>query len=81
MAVNLIHAYDPEVLILGGGVMGSGEVILPAIRQWVQSYAHTPWGRVRIVSSQLGDVAALVAAEWIISDRIEKEGSIDETEL
>src|SRR5262249_5203514 len=35
LAVSLIHAYDPERLILGGGIMGSGEVILPAIREYV----------------------------------------------
>ena len=70
MAVNLIHAYDPEMLILGGGIMGSAEVVLPAIALWVQSRAHTPWGQVRVVASQLGDRAALLAAEWLTEERL-----------
>jgi glucokinase len=67
LAVNLIHAYDPELLILGGGVMASADEILPAVRQHVARHAHTPWGKVRVVASQLGDSAAMVAGEWLIN--------------
>jgi glucokinase len=74
MAVSLIHAYDPEMLIVGGGIMGSAEVVLPAIAHWVREYAHTPWGQVRVVASQLGDHAALVAAEWLIEEKLASGG-------
>jgi glucokinase len=67
-AVNLIHAYDPEQVILGGGIMGSGHVILPYVEEYVARYAHTPWGRVRVTPSQLGDQAALVACEWLVKE-------------
>jgi glucokinase len=70
LAVNLIHAYDPEVLILGGGIMGSAEVILPAVSNYVGLHAHTPWGKVRVVASELGDQAALVAAEWLLEEQL-----------
>jgi len=70
LAVNLIHAYDPELLILGGGIMGSAEVVLPAIRDYVMRRAHTPWGKVRVVVSGLGDQAALVAAEWLLEEQL-----------
>lgn len=69
LAVNLIHAFDPEVVILGGGIMASGNVILPAVQDYVQRHAHTPWGRVRVVASQLGDAAALVAGEWLLREQ------------
>lgn len=68
LAVNLIHAYDPEMLILGGGIMSSGDQILPAITEYVNRHAHTPWGKVRIVPSALGDDAALVAGEWLLKE-------------
>jgi len=68
LAVNLIHAYDPEMLILGGGIMSSGDQILPAIADYVNRHAHTPWGKVRIVPSSLGDNAALVAGEWLLKE-------------
>jgi glucokinase len=69
LAVNLIHAYDPEMLILGGGIMGSAGIILPAISSYVARHAHTPWGKVRVVASELGDRAALVAAEWLLAEQ------------
>lgn len=69
LAVNLIHAYDPEILILGGGIMASAGVILPALIGHVNRHAHTPWGQVRVVSSALGDQAALVASEWLLQEQ------------
>ena len=68
-AVSLIHAYDPEKLILGGGIMGSHEVIVPAVQDWIARHAHTPWGKVHVLRSELGDHAALVAGEWLIQEQ------------
>jgi len=58
-AVAAIHAFDPELLLYGGGVMKSAEIILPAIEEYVARYAWTPWGKVRIGAAQLGNDAAL----------------------
>jgi len=69
LVVSLIHGYDPERVILGGGIMASAEVILPAIRQYVARRAHTPWGKVEVVASALGERAALVAGEWLINEQ------------
>ena len=69
LAVNLIHAYDPELVILGGGIMASADVILPTVCEYVLRHAHTPWGRVRVVASELGDSAALVAGEWLLEEQ------------
>jgi len=70
LAVNLIHAYDPEVLIIGGGIMASAEVILPYIQNYVSQYAHTPWGKVRVKASELGDQAVFAAAEWLMKEQL-----------
>lgn len=70
LAVNVIHTYDPEVLIFGGGVMGSADLILPRVREHVARHAHTPWGQVKIVASELGDRAALVACEWLVEEQL-----------
>jgi glucokinase len=59
-AVGLVHAYDPDTLVLGGGVMGSAPAVLPYIERYVGRHAWTPWGRVRVRASELGDNAALV---------------------
>jgi glucokinase len=62
LAVTLIHAYDPEVLVLGGAVMRRGEEVLPRIRARVHDRAWTPGRRVRIDASALGDDASLYGA-------------------
>jgi len=69
LAVNLIHAYDPELVVFGGGIMAGGDVLLPALRGHVERYAHTPWGKVRVVASELGDDAGIVAAEWLVEEQ------------
>lgn len=72
LAVNLIHAYDPEIVIIGGGIMASADVILPAVSDYVSRHAHTPWGKVRVVAGELGDTAALVAGEWLLGEQFPK---------
>lgn len=72
LAVNLIHVFDPERLILGGGVMRSSAAILPPVREYVERHAHTPWGKVKVVASELGDEAALLACEWLVREDLAK---------
>jgi glucokinase len=66
--VALIHAYDPEVVVLGGGVMLSADDILPSIREYVHTHAWTPWGKVEIRPGELGDHAALLGAIPLLSE-------------
>lgn len=69
MCVSLVHAYDPEILVLGGGIMASGEIILPFVRDYVRKRARTPWGTVSVVASELGDAAALLGGEYLLSEQ------------
>ncbi|HEX4309991.1 MAG TPA: ROK family protein [Acidobacteriaceae bacterium] len=59
-AVAAIHAFDPDVLLYGGGVMKNADVVIPSIQDYVKCYAWTPWGKVRIRAAQLGNDAALL---------------------
>jgi glucokinase len=62
VTVGLVHAYDPEIVILGGGVMKSADTILPYIRSHVHKHAWTPWGKVEVCAAELGSNAALLGA-------------------
>ena len=67
--VSLIHAYDPERIILGGGVLRTAELVLAGVRTYVDRHAWTPWGKVEIVPATLGNDAGLfgvasLAAEY-----------------
>jgi glucokinase len=57
--INLIHAYDPEVVVVGGGVMSRQEEILPHIIGKVQRHAWTPWGKPAIRATQLHSDAGI----------------------
>ncbi len=69
-AVGLIHAYDPERIVIGGGVMRSAAVILPYIQTYVNKHAWTPWGKVEIVAAQLGNDAGLFGAIPLLAGNV-----------
>jgi glucokinase len=69
-AVGLVHMYDPEVIVMGGGVMASAAVILPYVQDYVAKYAWTPWGKVRVCAAQLGNHAGLLGAVPLLTEKI-----------
>jgi glucokinase len=66
-AVGLVHAYDPELIVIGGGVMKSADVIIPYIESYVHKYAWTPWGKVQVRAAELGNNAVLMGAVPLLS--------------
>ena len=69
-AVGLVHAYDPEMILIGGGVMKSADVIIPHIESYVHKYAWTPWGKVQVRAADLGNSAVLMGAVPLLSQDI-----------
>jgi len=67
-AVGLVHAYDPEMVVIGGGVMKSADIIIPYIESYVHQHAWTPWGKVRVRAAELGNNAALLGAIPLLSE-------------
>jgi glucokinase len=61
-AVGLVHAFDPEIVIFGGGVMKSANVILPFVQKHVAEHSWTPWGTVEVRVAELGNDAGLLGA-------------------
>lgn len=62
-AVALVHAYDPEVIVVGGGVLKDPvHKIIGPVLEYVTKHAWTPWGKVRVLRARLGDDAALLGA-------------------
>jgi len=66
--VNMIHAYDPEIIVLGGGVTKSADIMMPYIQQRVDSLAWTPWGKVKIVESKIKDHAGIVGVACCVAE-------------
>lgn len=73
-AAFLVNLFNPEILIVGGGIEVGGAVLLDAVRETIKK-SSIPEGtdKLRIIPSQLGEngvalgAAALVAQNYFIS--------------
>ncbi|HTK05702.1 MAG TPA: ROK family protein [Ktedonobacteraceae bacterium] len=61
--VNVIHIFNPEVIILGGGVTQMGEMLLAPARHIVETRTmQIPKESARIVMAELGSDVGLIGA-------------------
>ncbi len=61
--VNLVNIFNPEIIIVGGGMAKMGDLLLAPVRQVVKERAfQLPAEAVRIVPAQLGDDAGVFGA-------------------
>lgn len=67
--VSILHLFNPEVIIIGGGVSKTGDLLFApmrkAVREQVMDDAYTE--NLRIVPSALGDDVALVGAAALVA--------------
>lgn len=64
-ATNLAHLFAPEMIILGGGVGRTGDLLLGPVRAAVAEQGPVRSGHIPVVGADLGDDAGLVgAAAW-----------------
>ncbi len=70
MAVSLVHQFDCERVVIGGGIMKSAAVILPHVNRRLET-ACTPWGHVSAVAAELGDDAALIGMAVSLSQPLD----------
>lgn len=60
---NLVNLFNPEVIVVGGGLAKMGDMLLDTAREVATERAfRLPAQRVRIVPSELGDNAAMLGA-------------------
>ena len=65
MLVNLHHQYDPERIVLGGGIMAGEDDILPPLKAALAETLDPLHRSVQLRSAALADSAALVGCEQI----------------
>ncbi len=66
---NAVIAYDPEVVVLGGGVLRRRDVILPAMEQHLRRFMPALPLQTPIVAAALGDDAALLGCEVLFKQQ------------
>lgn len=60
---DLVNAFEPEVVVLGGGVTRAGAVLLDPVRDAVATTAMDPIAQTcRVVLAELGDAVCVVGA-------------------
>ena len=64
---NLIYAYDPEVVVMGGGVMYSADIIIPYIKEKLKGFGWINSEEIKIVKAKYPNEAALLSAEYFIN--------------
>jgi len=69
--ISMIHAFDPEMIVISGGIMKSSSVILPPLQKRVNELAWTPWGKVKLVEAKFPDSAALYGADYLVRSSLE----------
>ncbi|HZB22770.1 MAG TPA: ROK family protein [Gaiellaceae bacterium] len=71
---SIVNLFEPDLVVIGGGVSRAGEQLLGPVRQWVRANAIAPGGRAAdIVEAALGDHVGVVGAAAIAHDRIEEQ--------
>ena len=65
--VNLTNMTDPEVIVIGGGVIVSADVVMPRISRWFGKLLYSPQHRAhpRLVAAQLGEQAGAIGAAML----------------
>lgn len=78
--VSILHLFNPEVIVIGGGVAKTGELLFGPLRKTAQEHvlddAYT--ANLRIEESALGDDVALVGAAALVAT---DGGNLDISEL
>ena len=67
---NIAAAFDPEAIVLSGGMMNAGELLLdPARESFDENRLDLKWRKVVIMKSQFGDgEAAVLGASCLITE-------------
>lgn len=60
--VSLVHTFNPDVVVLGGGVCDRGEVFLAPVRETVRKYVMHRFQDTPVKAAMLGNQAGVVGA-------------------
>lgn len=69
--VSLLHLFNPEVVVVGGGVANMGDMLFEPLRSAVQMHCidEAYWRHLKIVPATLGDNVSIIGAASLVATR------------
>jgi glucokinase len=72
--INIIHSFNPQIIIFGGGVTQMGRALMEPVLNVVQKHAmKVPQEATRIVQAELGANEGLIGAGALVYHQIEQK--------
>jgi glucokinase len=68
--LTAVIAYDPAIVVIGGGIMRRQDIILPAFRTHLARHLPGLRSEIQVVAGTLGDEAALIGCERLAAEGI-----------
>lgn len=63
--INLIHAYDPERIVMGGGIMKSKEVIIPYLKEMITKHSWINEDEIELMAASQVEYAGILGACYL----------------
>jgi glucokinase len=64
---NYVNIFNPDVVVVGGGIMAAGEILLGVAREEAGRRALRPaWSEVEVVAAELGNDAGVLGAAALV---------------
>jgi glucokinase len=71
---SFANIFEPEVIVVGGGVMAAGELLLAPARRELEARALRPMNRTPVVAAELGEDAGMIGAAAMARIELERDG-------
>ncbi len=71
--INLILSYDPERVIIGGGIMNSKDLVIPYVREMISKNTWINSGEVELVAAEQIEFAAILGMNYMLAQARQKK--------
>ncbi len=71
---SFANIFEPEVIVIGGGVIAAGELLLAPARRELEARALRPMNSTPVVAAELGEDAGMIGAAAMARIELEKAG-------
>jgi glucokinase len=69
---SIVNAYDPELIVVGGGFAAAGELLLGPAREAMEREALKPMREgMRVVHAELGTAAGMIGAAFVALEAVD----------